>query len=144
MSFHTDLGVILKPIEECIDNYKWIASDLELNTSVLHKLPINHDEDFFVLSSEDLNVILDNWVQVIWGVFIGVPKNAVVTIDDDNLPYVDRNPLIWKNGNLQHPDAKVEIICVDSGYTIVKFTEKKLSDKFKSYFNEAIELEKFR
>ena len=98
----------------------------------------------FVLNGEELRVILDNWVQVIWGVFIAIPKDAVVSINDDSLPYVEANPLIWKNGNLQHPDGEIEIICVDSGYTIVKFTRKDLSDKFKSYFDEAIELEKFR
>ena len=143
MDFHTDLKAILKPLADYIDNYKWIASDLELNTSVLDKLPINHDADYFVLSAKEIRAILDNWVQVIWGVFIAVPKDVIISINDDNLPYVETNPLIWKNGNLQHPYAEIEIICVDSGYTIVKFTNQHLSNQFKSYFTEAFELEEF-
>jgi hypothetical protein len=51
--------------------------------------------------------------------------------------------MVWKNGNIQHPNAALEIVCFDSGYTIVKFRDEKLSDKFKAYFDEAIELEKF-
>ncbi len=35
----------------------------------------------------------------------------------------------------------MEIIAWDSSYTIIKFTEKAMSDKFKEYFDEAIELE---
>ena len=41
---------------------------------------------------------------------------------------------IWKNGNLQVENSKIEIIAWDSSYTIVKFSEKKMSDKFKEYF----------
>ncbi len=49
-----------------------------------------------------------------------------------------------ENGNLQVKNSKVEIIAWDSSFTIVKFTEKKISDKFKEYFDEAIELEKYK
>mgnify|MGYP004271290885 FL=1 len=38
----------------------------------------------------------------------------------------------------------MEIIAWDSSYTIVKFTEKGMSDRFKAYFDEAIELEKYK
>jgi hypothetical protein len=67
-----------------------------------------------------------------------------VKLNVNDLPYAEGNAMIWKNGNLQHPDAEIEIVCFDSGYTIVKFTRQDLSDKFKAYFDEAIELEKFK
>ena len=55
------------------------------------------------------------------------------------------NGLIWEDGNFQYPSSEIEIICFDSGYTIIKLAKKELSDKFKKYFgNDAIELEKFR
>ncbi len=66
-----------------------------------------------------------------------------IQLDENNLPYAEGNNLIWKNGNLQYQGAEIEVICVDSGYTIVKFTKEDLSEKFKAYFEEAIELEKF-
>ncbi|MEO7214796.1 hypothetical protein [Mucilaginibacter sp.] len=76
--------------------------------------------------------------------FIAIPYNIEITIDENAIPLAEGNELIWKNGNLQYPDAAIEIICFDSGYTIVKFTDERLSAKFKAYFgDEAIELEKF-
>lgn len=58
----------------------------------------------------------------------------------DHLPYADLNKLVWKKGNFQHPDAKVELICFDSSSTIVKFKDESLSRKFHKYFEEALEL----
>jgi hypothetical protein len=66
-----------------------------------------------------------------------------VDVDEEHLPYAESNDIIWKNENIQHPNAQIEIVCFDSGYTIVKFRDEHLSNKFKAYFDEAMELEKF-
>ena len=47
------------------------------------------------------------------------------------------------NENFQHKNASIEIIAFDSSYTIIKFKDKKLSEKFKNYFDEAILLSEF-
>jgi hypothetical protein len=47
------------------------------------------------------------------------------------------------NNIFQIINSEIEIIAFDSSYTIVKFKNKLLSDKFKMFFEEAIELEKF-
>jgi hypothetical protein len=61
-----------------------------------------------------------------------------------DLPFADGNGQIWKNGNLQVEQAKIEIIAWDSSYTTVKFTDPSMSEKFKAYFQEAIELERYK
>lgn len=66
-----------------------------------------------------------------------------IKVDESNLPGADGNSIVWEEGNIQHPDAEIEIVCFDSGYTIVKFRNRLLSDKFKAYFDEAIDLKKF-
>lgn len=46
--------------------------------------------------------------------------------------------------NLKWLISDLEIIAWDSSYTIVKFAEKIMSDIFKEYFDEEIELEKYK
>jgi hypothetical protein len=142
LKYHTDLSVLLEPIKEDIKELKWLISDLDINTSEMEKLPINHEKDWFLISSREMEMICKTDTQIIWGVFSGVDKNLEITTDLIEFPYADGNEDIWKNGNLQVENSKVEIIAWDSSYTIVKFTEKRMSDKFREYFQEAIELEK--
>lgn len=143
MDFHTDLGAILKPLDEYIEGYNWILSDID-GCGDLKELPIDYEHDYFLLSPNEFRKILNKRFQFYWGSIIGVPIHLAIKIDEDNLPYAEGNDLIWRNNNMQYPDAEIEIDCVDSGYTIVKFSKQELSNKFKTYFEEAIELEKFK
>tara|TARA_R110002020_G_scaffold203146_5_gene406585 strand:+ start:30567 stop:30983 length:417 start_codon:yes stop_codon:yes gene_type:complete len=138
------LNVLLKPIEKDIQNLKWLVSDLEINTSEMEILPIYNEKDWFLISSQEMKTICETDTQIVWGVFSGIDSNAELQTDRIEFPYADGNNEIWKNGNLQIENSKVEIIAWDSSYTIVKFTENKMSDKFKEYFDEAIELENYR
>jgi hypothetical protein len=54
LKFHTNLKVLLEPIQDEISNLKWLISDLELNTDQLKYLPINHDKDWFLISAEEM------------------------------------------------------------------------------------------
>ncbi|GAA4888145.1 hypothetical protein GCM10023311_10020 [Flaviramulus aquimarinus] len=108
------MNVLLEPIKNDIQKFKWLISDLEINTSEMGKLPINHEKDWFLISAEEI------------------------------LPFAEGVAEIWKDGNLQVEESEIEIIAWDSVLTIVKFKEEKLSNKFKDYFEEAIELEKYK
>lgn len=141
LEFHTDLKELLKPILKEIESYNWVISDFEFISEKI--LPINHGEDFFILSNQEFNEVINSNSQFIWGVISGFQKDEQIKIDEKKLPYSDGNNLVWENENFQIPNSVIEIIAFDSSYTIIKFTDKNLSDKFKNYFNEAIELEKF-
>ena len=138
------MSVLLKPIEKEIQDLKWLISDLEFSSWSPEKLPINHEEDYFIISAQEMKTICETRTQVVWGAFSGIDKNTELKTDQIEPPYSEGNAEIWKNGNLQVENSKVEIIAWDSSYTIVKFTEKGMSDKFKEYFDEAIELEKYK
>ena len=142
IEFHTNLKEILKPISTDLDNYNWLLCDLDFISD--KKLPINFDEDYYILSNEDFQKIVDSQTQIIWGIISAVPKNIDLKIDKDNLPFVEGNDLVWENSNLQVNNSEIEIIAFDSSYTIVKFKSESLSEKFKKYFDEAVELEKFK
>ena len=143
MEFHTHLNIVLKPIWNEVKEFNWLISDLEYFPDYAKDLPVNHDQDYFILSPAEFKVLVDLDPQILWAVILGIPKEDLIDVDDDNLPYADGSATVWKNGNIQHPKAVLEIVCFDSGYTIVKFKDEKLSGKFESYFDEAIELEKF-
>ena len=142
--FHTDLKTLLFPIENDIQNFKWFFSDLEINTSELDKIPINHNEDFFNISNYEMNLIRNSDTQIIWGVISAIELNQLINIDLNNLPFADGNDKVWSINNFQIEGSIIEIIAWDSSYTIIKFRNKNLSDKFKKYFDEAIPLEKFK
>ncbi|RKR85281.1 hypothetical protein BDD43_5545 [Mucilaginibacter gracilis] len=140
---HTLLNEILTPILNEVKDYNWIFSDIDYNDSQSKNLPINMDDEYFVLTPKQFEIILNADVQIWWGVVLGVPNHLKIAVNESNIPLAEGNALIWKDGNIQYPDAEIEIICFDSGYTIVKFKNEVLSKHFKVYFPEAIQLEKF-
>lgn len=144
LKFHTNLDILLKPIENDIKDLKWLISDLEINTTEMEKLPINHENEWFLISAFEMNIIRETDTQIVWGVFSGINNDIEVKLDQIVLPFAEGNEAIWKNGNLQLKNSKVEIIAWDSSYTIIKFTDKEMSAKFKEYFKEAIELENYK
>lgn len=144
LKFHTNLNILLEPIKDDIQSFKWLIADLEVNTSEMEKLPINHEKDWFLITSEEMKKLRNSDTQIIWGVFSGIDKNIDIAITEEILPSAEGVAEIWKNGNLQVEQSEIEIIAWDSGYTIVKFKDEKLSNKFKEYFDEAIELEQYK
>lgn len=141
--YHTHLNEVLYPILNEVKNYNWILADIE-HGGLQTMLPINMEDEYFILTPDEFDIILNADVQIWWGVILGVPNNIEIAINQDNIPFTEGNDLIWQNGNIQYPNAEIEINCWDSSYTIVKFKNQELSDKFKAYFPEAIELEKFK
>ncbi|MDI9862817.1 hypothetical protein QM480_00670 [Flectobacillus sp. DC10W] len=144
LKFHTNLKVLLEPIQDEISNLKWLISDLEMNTYQLKYLPVNHDKEWFLISAEEMKVLCKTEIQIIWGVFVGILETQEIEPSQIDLPFADGNGQIWENGNLQVEHSKIEIIAWDSSYTIVKLTDPIMSEKFKAFFQEAIELEKYK
>jgi hypothetical protein len=143
LQFHTNLEILLYPILNEIKDWKWIFSDIEFVGSS-DRLPINFEDDYFILQYEDLKTIMDNQIQIFWGALIAVPNDYEFKFNNFNeLPYVEGNDNIWNNDYFQINEALMEIDCFDGSYTIIKFKDLNLSIKFRDYFGEAIELEKF-
>nr|WP_199083151.1 hypothetical protein [Pedobacter sp. ASV19] len=145
IEFHTHLKIILSPIIDDVKDLNWLISELEYHNTIPTKnLPVDYEHNYFILSPEQFKALVTADVQIIWGVILGIPNTHAIDVDQNNSPFVEFNDLIWKNGNIQHPEAIIEIICFDSGYTIVKFRDQGLSAKFKDYFDEAVELESYK
>ncbi|PIF46725.1 hypothetical protein CLU96_3765 [Chryseobacterium sp. 52] len=141
VKFHTNLQEVLKPIYDDLKIYDWIMTDLDFIADV--SLPINFDFDFFILNPEQFEQIYTNYVQIIWGVIAAVHrKTEINTAVISNLSAED--PKVWESDHFLIPDCIFEITAIDSGYTIIKFKDKHLSDQFKMYFQEqAMDLQTF-
>ena len=142
LEFHTNLTELLHPIFEDLKNCNWVLSDLDF---IAHEeISIEFGEDYYILNEKEFEKLAKARVQIIWGVISGIPKNETIELNKNNLPYVDGNDDVWKDGNFQLPNSLIEIIAFDSSYTIIKFKNSNLSEKFKKYFDEAIQLEDYK
>ncbi|MGH1518186.1 hypothetical protein [Chryseobacterium sp. JK1] len=141
VKFHTNLHEVLKPIWNDLAVYKWILTDLDFISD--QPLPINFDEDYFVLDHPEFEQLYKSNTQIIWGILSAVPNNIEPdTSACSTLSAEDTN--VWEPDHFLIQGSMLEIIAFDSGYTIVKFKDQSLSDKFKDYFQEqAVDLQKF-
>ncbi|PXW16568.1 MULTISPECIES: hypothetical protein [Chryseobacterium] len=141
VKFHTNLQEVLKPIWDDLAIYKWILTDLDFISD--QTLPINFDEDYFVLDHPEFELLYQSNTQIIWGIISAVPNN--IEPDTSAISILSaEDTSVWESNQFLIPESILEIIAFDSGYTIVKFKDKSLSDQFENYFKEqVIDLQKF-
>ncbi|MFN1215590.1 hypothetical protein ACKW6Q_01275 [Chryseobacterium kwangjuense] len=139
--FHTNLHEVLKPIWHELNNYSWILTDLDFMTD--DEIPIDFNSDAFFLNREQFEQVYKSNTQFIWGIIAAVPPKDVPDIKVISELSAE-DPEVWKSDHFLISQAVVEITALDSSYTIVKFTDKKISDLFKEYFKEqALNLQEF-
>jgi hypothetical protein len=141
VKFHNNLHEVLKPVWNDLAVYKWILTDLDFISD--QPLPINFDEDYFVLDHPEFEQLYKSNTQIIWGIISAVPNNSEPdTSSVSRLSAEDTS--VWEPDLFLIQESMLEIIAFDSGYTIVKFKDQNLSYKFKEYFQEqAVDLQKF-
>ncbi|REC61917.1 hypothetical protein DRF65_12880 [Chryseobacterium pennae] len=142
VKFHTNLQEILKPIWENLPIYNWVLTDLDFVSD--DDIPINFEQDFFTLNQQQFEQIYHSRTQINWGIIAAVPYH--IKPDPINISQVSaEDSKVWDSHYFSIPESILEITAFDSGYTIVKFKDKKLSDTFKEYFQEqAIDLDSFK
>ncbi|MCJ7935142.1 MAG: hypothetical protein MUW56_16340 [Chryseobacterium sp.] len=142
VKFHTNLREVLKPIWNDLAAYRWILTDLDFIPNG-QPVPIHFDEDFFVLNHQQFQQLYESSPQIIWGIITAVPSN----IEPDSTlisTLCAEDSQVWESDHFFIQESLLEIIAFDSGYTIVKFRDKTLSDQFKDYFQEqALDLHTF-
>jgi hypothetical protein len=84
-----------------------------------------------------LEILESRQIQFIWGVFCGT-KKRILKLDQEQIPYADMNSEIWTSlDKFLLPDSEIEIICFDSSYTIIKFKDKELEERWRIRFTDA-------
>ena len=142
IKYQTDLEEILKPIWNDLQNYKWLITDVDFITD--SQIALNFEKDYFFLDRDEFAQLMNSDTQIIWGVISAVSNNYKID-EKKNLTLSSESEQVWKENVFQIPESILEIIAFDSDYTILKFKNNKLSEKFKNYFeSDAIELCKLK
>lgn len=145
VEYHTDMGEIIKPLKKEIKSLNWLLTNQNYilldykKKGIVNQL--DHESEKIQFSGPELLEILETRkIQFIWGVFCGF-KGEIPEIPNNELPYADLNAEIWTEPQaFFHKDSEIEFICFDSSYTIVRFRDKSLEEKFKNRFTDAEEL----
>lgn len=121
--------------------YNWLISDYECNNYPSDKIPFNKDVVF--MEGEKLSdIINDNEIQFIWGVFSGFDRDISESeIIKYPIPFADGNKELWKETiNTQNPLAKIEIVSWDSSLVLVISNDNEVVEKLKKNYSNAKDL----
>lgn len=139
--WQTDIDSLLPVIRSQVEELNWVVSNLECwhlrklvpEVSAWEK-QVEHDHFYVVPGKTLYDTIVGNDLQVVWGVFCGLPGN-IPALPTDEVPYADGNRELWTEPeSFQLAAAEIEIVCFDSALTIVKFRDEKVGRQFLEVF----------
>jgi len=142
VEFYTNLNEVIGPFKKEVALLNWLLTNQEYTLldyprkGLVDKLDHSSDRIKFI-GPELLKIVENRHIQFIWGVFCGI-NGAIPNLEKDELPYADCNKEIWsKPDQFFLKQSEIEIICFDSSYTIVKFRDKQLEERFREKFSDA-------
>src|SRR5262249_634048 len=98
------------------------------------------------LTGDELSTIVENdAIQFSWAVLSGFSPNEDIDLSRlEVYPSADGNAALWAPGvEIQHPRARVEIVCWDSGATLVLTRDDDVGKGFRRFFPEAVDLDAY-
>ncbi len=142
MPYHTDLAMVCRALGGRQKEYDWLITDFECNTHP-DQFPYDPQGKPRWLSGQELTELVEkNDIQFIWAALSGFRSD--VNIDLNNLevePLAEGHPTLWdEKVSIQYPSATVEIVCWDSTFTILLSKDDDLSQRFRSFFPKAKDL----
>ena len=149
MVLYTDLAAVLDAIGNPGPDFTWLLSDVEINPvgPMVHEpLPFGGDGPHVVSDVSLRRIVEARKLQFVWAVLSGFPQGRMPAEPPsaDGPPYADGNPELWRNPpRIQHPDAVIEIVCWDSGSTLILAEDPAVVRRFADAFPEAVDLAEF-
>lgn len=129
IKWYTDLYPFFSRIESIVRSYTWLWTNVDL----LAPIPFEEDApDVYWISGDALVEFVTNRPQFIWSVLSAIsPNNVGAARKLDCYPYADGNRGLWINSpKPQHPHAEFEIVCWDSGATLLIGGKGEVLDAF--------------
>ncbi len=143
--YYTYLKKVFDSIWNKQKDYNWLITNCEC-------YPDNHNfkellnKEYIWISGEELTQIVNQEdFQWVWAVLSCFDKSIQLSeVLKYQLPYADENKELWANPlTLQHPLAKLEIVCFDSTSTLILSEEKQIIDSFRKAFPYSENLEDY-
>ncbi|MCR6788813.1 hypothetical protein ACTJJY_18655 [Bacillus sp. 22475] len=146
-SKYTVLASVFDSFQGREKEFNWLITDMEIVAHQEEKLIRDYPKmshPIVWIAGEDLSNLVKKYnPQFIWGVLSAFDKS--INIDINNLlvePYANGNEGLWvPSPNIQHPQAKLEIVCWDSYVTLFFSKDEDIDDKFQDYFKSAKKLD---
>ncbi|KUF34015.1 hypothetical protein P4J09_00630 [Bacillus cereus] len=146
-SKYTVLASVFDSFQGREKEFNWLITEMEIVVHQEEKLIRDYPKmshPIVWIAGEDLSNLVKKYnPQFIWGVLSAFDKS--INIDINNLlvePYANGNEGLWvPSPNIQHPQAKLEIVCWDSYVTLFFSKDEDIDDKFQDYFKSAKKLD---
>lgn len=146
-SKYTVLASVFDSFQGREKEFNWLITEMEIVAHQEEKLIRDYPKmshPIVWIAGEDLSNLVKRYnPQFIWGVLSAFDKS--INIDINNLlvePYANGNEWLWvPSPNIQHPQAKLEIVCWDSYVTLFFSKDEDIDDKFQDYFKSAKKLD---
>ncbi len=119
--FHTDLNTLFNCIKPEIRKRNWILSNWETN---FQNSIFDIQNDPVALTGKKLLQGIDKYSQLIWGVLSGSLKEFT---NKDYMSFAMNEKSLWEPFyRIQNPEADLEIVSWDSGYTLVTSNDEDI------------------
>ncbi|HEY9877360.1 MAG TPA: hypothetical protein V6D29_02835 [Leptolyngbyaceae cyanobacterium] len=143
MRSHTDIDLVFQSFQGRQKKFNWLITDFECYPS--EALGSCETKPLWFTGEQLTEIVSKQRIQFVWAVLSGFDPNT--TINPNSLevePRAEGHPTVWtERPTIQHPNAKVEIICCDSTFTILLSQDNDLSLRFRNFFPEATDLDEY-
>ena len=148
MKYYTDLRLVFQAIDNRQRNYNWLLTDLDCSSIGDDRGDVAtlNDQRPLWLTGEALTHLVGRIeMQFNWAVLSGFAPSVSLDLGKLEIePFADGNPCFWvPRPRIQHPLAEVEIVCWDSSLTMLLTRDREMSDSFRNFFPEAVDLSKY-
>lgn len=146
MDCYTDLRLVFHALGGRQQEFNWLVTELECNHHPDPNIPYDPERRPLWITGEQLTkIVFEHDIQFMWGVLSGFDKDTIIHLDNLVVePYADGNPDLWQGcPKIQHPKARVEIVCWDSTCTLLLSKDDDLTFRFRSFFTDARDLDDY-
>lgn len=142
--YFTNMKDVLIAMNDAQKDYNWLISDYECNVYPSNKILFN-TEYAFVDGDTLTDIIYQNDIDFIWGVFSGFQKNiSKDEILQYKLPFADGNTKLWNEKiKIQNPLADIEIVSWDSSLLLLIAKQEIIINNFLQHYPNALDLEDY-
>jgi hypothetical protein len=140
MKYFTDLRLVFEAINQRQLEFNWLISDLQ------YLGPDDADnilnDPHWICGAELTRIVETHDLQFIWAVLSGFDPSVQIDLTKlQTSPFADGNAELWSEmPQIQHPLAEVEIVCWDSTSTLLLCKDDTLTQSFRRFFPEAVDL----
>lgn len=149
MPYYTNLALVFRALDGAQRAFEWILTDVDCIALDGEPLPIElcggAADPIQYSGSAITELVTRRRIQFVWAVLSGFSRDDVPDRQTlDPYPFADGNAALWQPGvSIQHPRAQLEIVCWDSGATLLLSRQDELSKSFRSFFPDAVDLDDY-